>query len=84
MLRCFDDTVSGEATMSKFPPPFILSFDLYYTPRTDARMADEDWLEDDALQGAREDPLVDAEWNKLQTKYSDVRSSTTVLDSTWS
>ena len=41
-------------------------------------MDDDDWLEDagpsSKVQGGAGDPLVDNEWNKLATKYSDVSS----------
>ncbi len=34
--------------------------------------SESDWL-DDSKQGGAQDPLVEAEWTRLATKYSDVR-----------
>ena len=44
-------------------------------------MDDEDWLDDSnssLQQGHQADPLVDREWEKLSTKYSDVRCPATL------
>jgi hypothetical protein len=32
---------------------------------------DEDWLDDSTGQGGADDPLVDRQWNRLTTRYSD-------------
>jgi hypothetical protein len=62
--RCFKFRKS--ATHLK---PFELDHEVTGSARA---MSDEDWLEDDALQGTAQDPLVDTEWTRLQNKYNDV------------
>ena len=51
------------------------SYPSLYTDSTRS-MDDEDWLDDSGpslQQGHQADPLVDREWEKLSTKYNDVR-----------
>jgi hypothetical protein len=40
--------------------------------QTTVQVDDDDWLDDVGGQGAQSDPLVDQEWTRLSTKYSDV------------